>query len=89
MLLAFLLEAPKGLAREGAEIVDLPLAEPTASASVFVSLEPPAIELPPFEEDASLLARLTTGERSRLWVLAIGSVLVLVGLLPPSVVAGR
>ena len=40
-------------------------------------------------EDASLLARLTTGERSRLWVLAIGSVLVLVGLLPPSVVAGR
>ena len=64
--------------------MELPSNGPTSSASVFVSLEPPPIELPGFEETPSTLARLTTGERTRLWVLAAGAVLVLIGLLPPS-----
>jgi hypothetical protein len=76
-----------GLARQGAEIVNLPDNGPTANASVFASLEPPAIELPAFRETDTRLARLVNDERTRLWVLAIGAMLVLVGLLPPSVTA--
>jgi hypothetical protein len=76
-----------GLVRDEAEVVELIDDGPTASTSVFASLEPPAIELPAFTETDTRLARLANGERSRLWLLAIGSMLVLVGLLPPSTVS--
>ncbi len=76
-----------GLVPSGTEIVELVNDGPTASTLVFASLEPPSIELPAFRETESRLARLANGERSRLWVLAVGSILVLIGLLPPSVVA--
>jgi len=55
-----------------------------ASASVFPALEPPALKLPDRDVDRSALARLATGERSRLWLIAAGSLCVLVGLLPGS-----
>ena len=76
-----------GLVRDEAVVVELIDDGPTASTSVFASLEPPRIELPAFAETDTRLARLANGERSRLWVLAIGSMLVLVGLLPPSTVS--
>ena len=76
-----------GLARAGTEVINLPMVGPTANASVFVSLEPPPITLPALHEPTSTLSRLANGERSRLWVLAGGAVLVLIGLLPPSVVS--
>lgn len=75
-----------GLARAGTDILSLPDGGSTSNASVFVSLEPPPIELPPMHDPTSTLSRLANGERSRLWVLAGGAVLVLIGLLPPSVV---
>lgn len=74
-----------GLARPEAEIIGLGGREPAANASVFVSLEPPPIELPGFTEIDSRLSRLSTNEQTRLWVLAGGAVLVLIGLLPPSI----
>lgn len=51
-------------------------------ASVFGALEPGAVSLPEPPEESSVLARLATGERSRLWLLAGSSLLVLIGLLP-------
>ena len=74
------------LVRDGTEVVDLAHNGPTSSTSVFASLEPSAIELPAFREIDSALAKMVNGERSRLWVLAGGAMLVLIGLLPPSVV---
>jgi hypothetical protein len=55
-----------------------------ASASVFPALEPPVLKLPEREVERSALAKLATGERSRLWLIAAGSLCVLVGLLPTS-----
>lgn len=53
------------------------------SASVFPELEPEPMVLrdkPPARE-RSLLARLAVGERSRLWMIVMGAVCVLIGLL--------
>lgn len=74
-----------GLGRSDTEIVNLPDSGPTASTSVFRSLEPSPIDLPAFEPTDSTLSRLVTAERSRLWVIAGGAFLVLIGLLPPSI----
>jgi hypothetical protein len=52
-------------------------------ASVFAALEPPPLVLPEARTLNSRLARLATGERSRLWLLAGASLLLLIGLLPP------
>jgi hypothetical protein len=65
---------------------ELPADPGRASASVFELLEPtPHVTPPPPEPVRSRLARWATGERSRVWLLALGSLLVLLGLLPGSV----
>jgi hypothetical protein len=51
-------------------------------ASVFPSLEPAPIVLPELELVDSRLARWARGEHSRLWLIAAGSMLVMMGLLP-------
>lgn len=51
-------------------------------ASVFPGLEPAPIVLPELEMVDSHLARWARGERSRLWLIAAGSMLVMMGLLP-------
>lgn len=56
------------------------------SASVFASLEPPTLVLPERpQREISRLERWATDQRSRLWLLGAGALLILVGLLPPSV----
>lgn len=54
------------------------------SASVFPNLEPDPIDLPDFRPFDSTLSRMVTETKVRPWVLVVGSVLVLVGLLPAS-----
>jgi hypothetical protein len=52
-------------------------------ASVFPSLEPPPLKLPgPRPKTDSLLTRWTTDTLTRVWFIALGSALVLLGLLP-------
>lgn len=58
--------------------------DPLADASVFPGLEPAPVRLPERTKVDSLLARLTTGERTRLWAVAAGAACVLLGLLPQS-----
>jgi hypothetical protein len=55
------------------------------SASPFPALEPDPMELPlrPLSlEHPSLLTRLTTNDRDRLWLLAGGALCILIGVLP-------
>jgi hypothetical protein len=68
----------------------LALAGPTrVDASVFPGLEPPPMAAPSVRlRPDSLLGRLATGERSRLWLLAAGASMVFIGLLPRSVNPG-
>lgn len=54
------------------------------SASVFPNLEPDPIELPEYRKFDSTLSRMVTNDKARPWVLVVGSVLVLAGLLPAS-----
>jgi len=60
-----------------------------SSASVFPQLEPPPIELPGRRRVGSLLERLATDERTRLWLIVAGGVCVLVGLLPGATTSHR
>lgn len=66
----------------------IPIAAPVdparTSASVFPELEPPPLTLrdSPPKHDRSLLTRLATGKKSRLWMIVVGAVCVLIGLLP-------
>lgn len=55
-----------------------------ANADVFGALEPEAPVLPTRSTLDSTLSRLALGPTSRLWLIAIGALLTLVGLLPPS-----
>jgi hypothetical protein len=51
--------------------------------SVFPALEPPAMALPaPRRPVDSLLTRLAMGPTSRLWLIAVGAMCVLLGMLP-------
>lgn len=59
------------------------LEQPAGGASVFPALEPDPINLPRETGVDSTLHRLVTGEHSRSWMIVIGAVLILVGLLPP------
>jgi len=54
------------------------------NASVFPSLEPPAAKLPSHVVTQSTLGRWCRDQRARVWVIAAGCFMVLVGLLPPS-----
>lgn len=64
-----------------------PPADPArTNASVFPELEPPPLRLldaPPkgVSQDRSLLTRLASGERTRLWMIVLGAICVLIGLL--------
>jgi hypothetical protein len=63
----------------------LPPADPgTRSASVFPMLEPEPLRLPTVQAQDSTLARLATGDRTRLWLIAGGALCVLLGVLPPA-----
>jgi hypothetical protein len=53
-----------------------------ADASVFPSLEPGTVTPPARVRTDSLLERLTTSDGTRVWMLAGGGLLVLIGLLP-------
>lgn len=59
------------------------------SASVFPALEPPPMQLPddprPAPNDRSTLERWATQDPTRLWLGALGILLVLIGLIPMSV----
>lgn len=51
--------------------------------SVFPALEPPPMVLPPQRKPVdSLLTRLALGPTSRLWLIAVGAMCVLLGMLP-------
>jgi hypothetical protein len=56
---------------------------PDASAGVFPSLEPDAPVLVERRRPDSALYRWTTNERTRMWLICGGALLVLIGLLPP------
>jgi hypothetical protein len=71
-----------GLTPADREVVLLAGDGEPGDASVFASLEPPPLRLPEPELTDSLLARWANGDRTRLWLLAGSSVLVLIGLLP-------
>ncbi len=61
--------------------LDLP--EPAAPAvGIFQALEPDPPILPARAEHRSTLARLALGPTSRLWLIALGALLTLMGLLP-------
>lgn len=67
--------------------ITLPGDPAIVSASVFPSLEPPALRLvptPDFKAGESTLERWTTDEKVRVWMLAGGVLSILVGLLPPA-----
>lgn len=55
----------------------------TSDASVFPSLEPPALTLPELQQSPSMLERWVTGDQ-RLWLIVAGAACVLMGLLPAS-----
>lgn len=59
------------------------------SASVFEALEPRFTPVPPPGPVRSLLHRWATGDTSRLWLLAFGAMLVLIGLMPVTVPEGE
>lgn len=65
----------------------LPLSPPTepgrVNASVFPELEPAPLILrdAPPRENRSLLTRLAIGEKSRLWMIVVGAICILIGLL--------
>jgi len=65
-----------------AAIDDVHVIEP--NADVFAALEPAPPVLPTHDAPDSTLARLAMGSTSRLWLIAIGALLTLVGLLPQS-----
>ncbi len=65
---------------KGAEVV---LVE-RSDASVFPALEPNPVELPRRHEVGSFLERLTTNPRTKPILLGLGSLAVLIGLLPPT-----
>ena len=74
-----------GLAPADAEVLMLVRGGEAENASVFGALEPPPPVLPEPHEVDSMLARLagSTGDnRPSLWLLAVASLLVLIGLLP-------
>jgi hypothetical protein len=64
-----------------------PLSPPTepgrVNASVFPELEPAPLVLrdAPPRENRSLRTRLATGEKSRLWMIVVGAICILIGLL--------
>jgi hypothetical protein len=54
----------------------------TSNASVFPSLEPAPITLPELHQVDSKLGRWARDRDSRLWLIAAGSMAVLIGVLP-------
>lgn len=54
----------------------------TSNASVFPSLEPAPITLPELRRVDSRLGRWARDRDSRLWLIAAGSMMVLIGVLP-------
>lgn len=66
---------------------ELDIDQGLASASIFGMLEPELPEMPAepvHRTDRSILAKLATGEPSRLWLIAGGALSVLLGVLPPT-----
>lgn len=55
----------------------------TANASVFSSLEPAALDVPPMPRNTSSLADLLGGGTARMAFLAFGGIAVLIGVFAP------
>ncbi|MFI4898097.1 MAG: hypothetical protein ACIARR_09745 [Phycisphaerales bacterium JB059] len=68
------------LVPEDRAAIDLPAPEP--DADLFAALEPAPPVLPGRTGPDSTLARLALGPTSRLWLIAVGALLTLIGLLP-------
>lgn len=63
----------------------IPVAMPASqSASVFAELEPPPRPAPTRSATGSTLERWATGDQSRIWLIAAGGLLLLIGVLPAS-----
>jgi hypothetical protein len=78
-----------GLAPAHSEVILLADSGDAMNASVFDTLEPDGLKMPEGPAVRSVLGRLATDERARLWLLAAASFLVLIGLLPPGVRGSR
>lgn len=52
------------------------------SAAVFDRLEPPQLMLNEYHREYSTLEKIALGERSRLWAMGLGALLIFAGLLP-------
>lgn len=66
---------------DGRPLVDL-TQRGLSSASVFDGLEPTFVPAPKPARAGSILERWATDEQMRLWLMGLGGILVLVGLLP-------
>ncbi len=69
---------------EGTEALPGQRVDALSSVSVFPALEPPPVKLPELRQVDSHLARWTSDDKSRLWLIAAGATCVLIGLLPAS-----
>lgn len=56
----------------------------TESAAIYDRLEPPALVLNEYRRSYSTLEKLALGERTRLWGIGLGALLIFAGLLPGS-----
>lgn len=73
------------LAPAGRKPMLMPAAATSLSASVFPQLEPPPPQRPRLDLPQTILRRLTTDNRTRLWLAAAGALCILFGVLPPTV----
>lgn len=60
-----------------------------ADATFWTHLEPEPVARPPEPRLRSLLERIATDDRRRLWVIAVAGLLVLIGLLPTDAEGAR
>lgn len=72
------------LAPEGRRPILTPVSAVQLSASVFPQLEPAPVEKPGLDLPRTILRKLTTDNRTRLWLAAFGALCILIGALPAS-----
>ncbi len=70
-------------------LIDISRAGQPSSASVFPALEPVYTPAREPERPRTLLQRSTTSDRPRLWLIALGMMLILIGVLPPTRASGE
>ncbi|MEM1330723.1 MAG: hypothetical protein AAGG07_09200 [Planctomycetota bacterium] len=70
------------LVPEGARPLTGAVVPTSQPATVFSQFEPDPVAAPELRLTDSTLAQLASGDRSRLWLIAAGGVMVLIGLMP-------